>query len=100
MKTIRNEGSGMSNLQIKGIDDRLYEDLKKLAAEENRSVSQQVLFLIRDRLAQARRPRGAGDAAQVLLSLAGSWDDPRPAEEIVADLKSARRSSRKLVEGL
>jgi hypothetical protein len=90
----------MSNLQIKGIDERLYEELKKLAADENRSVSQQVLFLIRDRLARARRPRGAGGAAQVLLSLAGSWDDPRPAEEIVADLKSARRSSRKLAEGL
>lgn len=90
----------MANLQIKGMDDRLYEELKKLAADENRSVSQQLLFLIRDRLARARRPREAGGAAQTLLSLAGSWDDPRPAEEIVADLKGARRSSRKLVDGL
>jgi len=35
----------MANLQIKGIDNELYEEIKKIAAEENRSVSQRPLFL-------------------------------------------------------
>jgi hypothetical protein len=37
----------MSTLQIKGIDDALYTQIKALAASENRSVSQQILYLVR-----------------------------------------------------
>ena len=90
----------MPNLQIKGIDERLYQQLKRLAADENRSVSQQVLFLIRNHLAQKRRTYESETAAQSLLALAGSWEDTRTAEQIVQDIKSARRSSRKLAKGL
>ena len=90
----------MSNLQIKGIDERLYNELKQLAANENRSVSQQVLFLIKNHLAQKRRGGKGDTAGQTLLELAGAWEDPRSAEQIVSDIKSSRRSSRKLSEGL
>jgi hypothetical protein len=90
----------MSNLQIKGIDERLYKELKQLAADENRSVSQQMLFLIRSCLAQRRQTRRATNAARTLLSLAGSWEDSRPAEEIIADIKKMRRSSTRLSDGL
>ena len=34
----------MANLQIKGIEDGFYAEIKGLAAAENRSVSQQILF--------------------------------------------------------
>ena len=37
----------MANLQIKGIEDDLYHAIKKMAAAENRSVSQQILFLVK-----------------------------------------------------
>lgn len=88
----------MSNLQIKGMDERLYQELKRLAAGENRSVSQQVLHWIRRHLAQKA---GEGEtAAEVLLDLAGSWEDDRTADQIAGDLRSRRRSSRKLAEGL
>lgn len=90
----------MSNLQIKGIDERLYQQLKQLAADENRSVSQQVLFLIRNHLARKRPTDEPETAAQTLLSLSGSWEDSRTAEQIVSDIKGARRSSRKLSAGL
>jgi len=40
----------MANLQIKGMHDDLYEDIKRLAARENRSVSQQVAFLLKEYL--------------------------------------------------
>ena len=48
----------MANLQIKGIDDTLYSQLKALAASENRSVSQEVLFLVKSYLAN-RKPNQA-----------------------------------------
>ena len=89
----------MANLQIKGIDVRLYAQLKQLAADENRSVSQQVLFLIRNYLARNRQNREPQTAAQTLLTLTGSWEDSRTAEQIIRDIKSARRSSRKFAEG-
>lgn len=88
----------MSNLQIKGIDDQLYQQLKQLASDENRSVSQQVLFLIRRRLAQKRRIVKAETAAQTLLELNGSWQDSRSAGQIIEDIKTARSSSRKVFE--
>ena len=42
----------MANLQIKGIEDDLYHAIKKMAAAENRSVSQQILFLVKSYMAK------------------------------------------------
>lgn len=89
----------MANLQIKGIDDRLYEEIKKLAAEENRSVSQQTLILIKDYLAKRQRVRALETPAQVLLNLSGSWEDDQDSEAIIAKIKKARKNSKKLKEG-
>ena len=97
---IKGKGIGdMANLQIKNIQDELYEEIKKLAAAENRSVSQQVLFLVKDYLAKRKRLTAAKSPAQVLLELSGSWEDDKSAEEIVKEIKSARKSSRKLEKG-
>ena len=89
----------MANLQIKNIQDELYEEIKKLAAAENRSVSQQVLYLVKEYLAKKKRLTAAKSPAQVLLELFGSWEDDRSAEQIVKEIKSARKSSRKLEKG-
>jgi len=89
----------MANLQIKGIDDTIYEELKKLAAAENRSVSQQTLFLIKNYLAKKQRVRTLKTPVQVLLELAGSWEGEETAEEIITKIKKARRSSTRLKEG-
>lgn len=89
----------MANLQIKGIEDDIYAHLKTLAASEHRSVSQQVLFLVRAYLARANPLNPSKTPAEVLLDLAGSWQDPKGPEEIIENLKGARKSSRKLREG-
>jgi hypothetical protein len=89
----------MANLQIKGMDDDLYAQLKSLAAAENRSISQQILFLLKQYLARKSQLQGSRTPAQVLLDLSGSWEDDRPAEQIVKDLKAARKRSRKLRKG-
>jgi hypothetical protein len=89
----------MANLQIKNIQDELYEEIKKLASAENRSVSQQVLFLVKEYLAKRKHLTAARSPAQVLLELSGSWEDDKNAEQIVKEIKSARKSSRKLEKG-
>ena len=89
----------MANLQIKNVADDLYEEIKKLASAENRSVSQQVLFLVREYLAKRKHLTAAKSPAQVLLELSGSWEDDKNAEQIVKEIKSARKSSRKLEKG-
>ena len=90
----------MANLQIKGVDDALYEELKRLAAAENRSVSQQTLLLIKDYLAKKQRVAALKGLAEALLELAGSWEEEGSAEELIAKTKKARRSSARLREGL
>ena len=89
----------MANLQIKGVQDDLYEEIKKVAEAENRSVSQQVLFLIRDYLARQKALKRLSSPAQVLLELSGSWEDERAPGEIVADIKAGRKNSKKLRKG-
>ena len=89
----------MANLQIKGIDDDLYAQLKAIAASENRSVSQQVLFLLRNYLAKKPRIQETQTPAQVLLDLSGSWQDSRSSEQIVDELRKARKRSKKLEKG-
>jgi hypothetical protein len=89
----------MANLQIKGIQEELYAEIKHLAAAEKRSVAQQILFLVKDYLAKRESLAGAKTPAQVLVELSGSWEDARDADQIIAEIKTARQSSTKLAEG-
>ena len=89
----------MANLQIKNVEDDLYEEIKKLASAENRSVSQQVLFLVKEYLAKRKHLTATKSPAQVLLDLSGSWEDDKNAEQILKEIKSARKSSKKLEKG-
>jgi len=89
----------MANLQIKGIKDELYAQIKNLAASENRSVSQQVLFLIKEHLSKKKQIDATKTPALILLELSGSWEDERKPEDIVKEIKNARKNSIKLKEG-
>jgi hypothetical protein len=87
------ERKTIANMQIKGIDSELYNELKRIAAEENRSVSQQTLFLVRDYIAKRQKVRGTKSPGQVLLELSGSWKDDRKPEEIISEIRKARKKS-------
>jgi hypothetical protein len=82
----------MANLQIKGIDDELYNEIKKLAASEKRSVSQQVLFLVKSYMANKRRFDSVKTPSEVLLELHGSWQDESEADQIIDQIKMARKN--------
>ena len=77
----------------------MYNELKRIAAEENRSVSQQTLFLVRDYIAKRQKVRGTKSPGQVLLELSGSWKDDRSSEEIVSDIRKARKNLKKFRRG-
>ena len=89
----------MANLQIKGIEDEFYQKIKEMAAAQNRSVSQQVLFLLKTHLAREKMLQKIKSSAQVLLDLHGSWQDAADADMIVDNIKKNRRNSSKLHEG-
>ena len=89
----------MANLQIKGINDDLYLQIKALASSENRSVSQQVLFLLKTYLANKHQFHKTKTPAQVLLDLSGSWRDERSPDQIIRTLKKARKNSQKYESG-
>ncbi|MBW1701976.1 MAG: hypothetical protein JRJ69_09910 [Deltaproteobacteria bacterium] len=89
----------MANLQIKGIQDEFYAEIKNMASAENRSVSQQILFLVREYLSKKTYYQTAKTPAQVLLELSGSWEDDRDAGQIINEIKAARKNSKKLIQG-
>ncbi len=88
----------MATLQVKGMDDDLYRALAARAAKEQRSISQQVKRIIQDHLAQRRG--SAEETTTALLELCGTWTDDRSADEIVDDLRRARRSGRRSIDVL
>ncbi len=83
----------MATLQVKGMDDALYEALKGRAKRDNRSITQEVVTMIRESL--ARSPGDSGRSCRDLLALSGSWEDARPAEDIARTIRSSRRSKRR-----
>ncbi|MCG7851819.1 MAG: hypothetical protein MIO92_04800 [Methanosarcinaceae archaeon] len=89
----------MANLQIKGIEDSLYKKIKEIAASENRPLSQQILFLIKEYITKKSAIQSVKPPAQILLELSGSWEDNRDAKKIVSEIKRARKNSRKLRKG-
>ncbi|MBF0274196.1 MAG: hypothetical protein HQK84_03080 [Nitrospinae bacterium] len=90
----------MANLQIKGIDEGFYQQIKELASLENRSVSQQVLYLVKEYLTKEKTIKSTKTPAQTLLELSGSWNDIRSEGEIVEEIKRGRKNSTKLTKGL
>ena len=88
----------MANLQIKGMSDDFYAQIKELAGSESRSVSQQVLFMTKEYLLKKQQVQAAKMPAQALLELSGAWEDSRTAEEIIGDLKKSRKNSARVRE--
>lgn len=81
----------MANLQVKDIDEKLYESLRKLAANEKRSISQEVVYILQKYLSKPNEFEP--NQTDEFLKLAGSWKDEREAEEIVREIKGSRKNS-------
>ena len=82
----------MAVLQVRNVDDDLYGALGRRAAMENRSISQEVIEIVKRYLASPQRASPAAD--EQALQLAGTWNDTRSANDIAADIRK-RRSTRR-----
>lgn len=88
----------MATLQVRSLDDRLYKSLGRRASRQNRSISQEVTFILKDYLS---KPQNEGkNATDQFLELAGTWDDDRSAKEIVKEIRKSRKSSSRFKETL
>jgi plasmid stability protein len=79
----------MATLQVRSIDEQLYQALGKRAALDNRSISQEVIAILKEHLSQ---PVQHKNATEQFLDLCGSWEDDRDAEEIAQDIRQQRLS--------
>ena len=75
----------MATLQVKDIDDQLYESLKNTAKSQNRSVSQEVIHIIEKYLQNPAQ--FSVNQTKEFLSLSGTWVDDRMPDEIISSIK-------------
>lgn len=82
----------MANLQVKSIDDDLYKSLGRRAVIENRSISQEVVSILKSYLSTPSNQ--TQKANQQFLELCGSWEGEVSAEELVQELRKSRKRQR------
>ena len=82
----------MANLQVRAIDDKLYKNLGKRAKMDNRSISQEIIAILKEHLSETRRC-DASISTDKFLNLCGTWKDDRSADEIITEIKTNRQSS-------
>lgn len=81
----------MAMLQVRDMDDRLYDRLKFAAKIDNRSISQQVITILQNYFSSV--PVKTKNATEEFLKLAGTWEDSRSADEIIDDIYDSRVNS-------
>ena len=81
----------MAMLQVRDMDDRLYDRLKFAAKRDNRSISQQVVTILQKYFTSV--PVKPKNATEEFLKLSGAWEDARSTEEIIDDIRNTRVNS-------
>lgn len=81
----------MAILQVRNIDDRLYDLLKTIAKSQNRSISQEVIFIIEKYLSNPAVYKI--NPTREFLALSGAWEDDRSSDEIIDSMKKSRKNS-------
>ena len=80
----------MATLQVRSVDDQLYKALGKRAIMENRSISQEVVFILKAYLSSP--PLKYQEVTARFLEICGSWEDSRDADEIVSEIRQSRHT--------
>ena len=78
----------MATLQVRSIDEKLYKALGQRAARENRSISQEVISILKHYLSSPKQLHNS--AASDFLHMCGTWADDRPADKIVDEILESR----------
>jgi plasmid stability protein len=81
----------MASLQVRDIDERIYNHLKTRAKLQKRSISQEVVAILEQFLSS---PTGQNkNATEEFLKLSDAWQDNRPADEIIDEMRKTRKNS-------
>ena len=83
----------MANLQVRDIDDRVYNELKQRARTKHRSLSQEVVSIIEDYL--SKPSADTKGQSEMWLELVGSWEGSESAEQILRSIRKGRVASRR-----
>ena len=95
----------MPALTVRNIPDETMDGLHRRAKRARRSLNGEILLIFEDAVEgrdssvsrkQERKSTSALDRKSRLKALAGSWKDSRSAEEIIADIVSARTMGREV----
>jgi plasmid stability protein len=84
----------MAILQVRNVDDRLYDSLKQKAQIDNRSISQEVISILEIYLSNP--DSYSINSTREFLKL--SWDDNRNADEIIDSLMKDRKNKKSFGE--
>jgi plasmid stability protein len=84
----------MAILQVRDVDDRLYDSLKQKAHIDNRSISQEVISILETYLSNPDIYNM--NSTREFLKL--SWDDNRNADEIIDGLMKDRKNKKSFGE--
>ena len=83
----------MATLQVRDIDDSLYESLRRRAKAQHRSLSQEVVHILEDYL--SRPPLSVGKQTELFLQLSGAWHGPESAQQIIEGIRRSRVNSKR-----
>jgi len=86
----------MATLQVRSLDDNLYKALRLRASMDNRSISQEVIAIIKAHLSESQTSHQ--NATHAFLEMCGTWSDERNAEEIAIEIRQARRTNNRFQE--
>jgi hypothetical protein len=82
----------MAILQVRDVDDSLYEAVKTIAKKERRSISQEVIVMIESYIGNPKQT-SAADATEEFLNL--SWQGDESADEIIDNIRKYRKNSKR-----
>lgn len=83
----------MAILQVRDLNDKLYFSLRQMAKIENRSISQEVITILERYLSNPAVYNH--NPTKEFLKLSSSWEDSRTSNEIIKDIKSSRKNTKR-----
>lgn len=83
----------MATLQVRDIDGRLYELLRETAKRRHRSISQEVVHILKNYF--SHQSVSARELTEQFLQLSGAWEGPETANELIKQVHLSRKSSQR-----
>ncbi len=88
----------MATLQVRSIDKQLYKALGHRAAMDNRSISQEVIAILKAYLSYPSSKHT--NNTDSFIEMCGTWCDEKNEEQIIEEIRENRQSGKRFVGDL